>query len=341
MPHPPEKYNVRSVRRGQEMEDKLPSHETCGWVISQFSVLLDSSSRARETNTIMAWDPTKTLDQTHRSSGKAFEPEENPFGTVMVDVTHRCNMACNNCYIPNRQIPDMDAGWLERILARLSRRTRIRLTGAEATLRQDLPDLIRMVRRARHWPVLMTNGLKISDREYLRTLKAAGLRVVYLSCNGGLRDELYQEIDGMRCAGKKMLALEHLCSENMYTSIGMILVEGLNTDFLREFYLHLKPKRPVREFHLRSVGAMGRYMDLPPLTIERLKQLAIEALGARPEVLEEASGESPTHLHFPMGHMRVQLTQWPDLDNHQRGRLTPDGKIEPCFEHILANEGGY
>ena len=48
----------------------------------------------------------------HNSSGTSYLPEENPFNTVFVDLTHRCNMKCRNCYIPNRQVPDMDAAWL-------------------------------------------------------------------------------------------------------------------------------------------------------------------------------------------------------------------------------------
>jgi MoaA/NifB/PqqE/SkfB family radical SAM enzyme len=40
---------------------------------------------------------------------RTFSPEECPYETVIVDVTHRCNMACANCYIPNRDIPDLDA----------------------------------------------------------------------------------------------------------------------------------------------------------------------------------------------------------------------------------------
>ena len=36
------------------------------------------------------------------------EPEDCNFTDVTADVTHKCNMACTNCYIPNRDIPDMD-----------------------------------------------------------------------------------------------------------------------------------------------------------------------------------------------------------------------------------------
>jgi len=63
-----------------------------------------------------------------------FALEACPFETVIVDVTHRCNMACANCYIPNRSIPDLDADWILSRIARLPRRTYVRLVGAEPTI---------------------------------------------------------------------------------------------------------------------------------------------------------------------------------------------------------------
>ena len=51
----------------------------------------------------------------------SFAPEQSPYDIVMVDVTHRCNMTCANCYLPNRVIPDMDARWLSSIFKRLRR----------------------------------------------------------------------------------------------------------------------------------------------------------------------------------------------------------------------------
>ncbi|TNF33602.1 MAG: hypothetical protein EP312_08685, partial [Gammaproteobacteria bacterium] len=85
---------------------------------------------------VLASDSTMTVPYTwtpHHSTGHSFAPEDNPFTTLFADITHRCNMECPNCYIPNRDIPDMDAEWLYGILARLPRRTRIRLVGAEPT----------------------------------------------------------------------------------------------------------------------------------------------------------------------------------------------------------------
>ena len=51
------------------------------------------------------------------------------------------------------------------------------------------------------------------------------------------------------------------------------------------------------------------------------------------------SGE--TYCDLRVGRLNIQLTQWPDLQNKYRGRLAPDGTIQPFFEHMMANECGY
>ena len=46
------------------------------------------------------------------------EPEESQFGSVVADITHKCNMECANCYIPNRDIPDMDIDKFYNVVSR-------------------------------------------------------------------------------------------------------------------------------------------------------------------------------------------------------------------------------
>ena len=36
------------------------------------------------------------------------EPKDCTFYSVCIDITHRCNMECANCYIPIRDIDDLD-----------------------------------------------------------------------------------------------------------------------------------------------------------------------------------------------------------------------------------------
>lgn len=249
-------------------------------------------------------------------------------------------MTCANCYVPNREIPDLDADWLISIFARLPRGRYVRFLGGEPTLRNDLPRLITEARAHGHHPIVVSNGLRFADRAYVRSLKDAGLQIAYLSFNGGFDDELYWAIDEMRCAAKKRLAFENLRAEHLYTSIGMIIVRGVNEHEVRPVLEAVKQSRNVREFHLRSIGAMGRHMDNPPLSLEELLNVFASAANIDPQSVDRREHTETSH-DFRLGKLRVQLTVWPDLNSVTRGRLTPEGLIAPAMEHMIANEGGY
>lgn len=269
-----------------------------------------------------------------------YAPEACPFETVIVDVTHRCNMACRNCYVPNRAIADLDRGWLLEIFRRLPRRRYIRLVGAEPTMRQDILDIVADVRSTGHHPVLMTNGLKLADRAYVRAVKRAGTQVVYLSMNGGFDDRLYERLDGRACATPKAAAFENLEAEHIYTSVGMIVSRGCNEPEVARLLDRCRRARNVRELHLRSVGAIGRYVAEVPLSLDELLRTFAGAAGCDAASIQP-SVRTKTSVDFAFERIRVQLTQWPDLDSPFRGRLTPEGHVAPFFEHVIANEGGY
>lgn len=275
-----------------------------------------------------------------RASAPEYQPEQCPYPTVMVDITHRCNMTCSNCYLPNRVIPDPPVSWLLDAMRRLPRRTQIRLVGGEPTVRKDLPDIIRAVRSHHHHPWVLTNGLKLAEAAYVRELKEAGLRMVYLSMNGG-RDEAAYDAIGESCGDAKVRALDHLCREQMYVAVGMILVRGVNEHLVAPALRDLLTRHMVREFHLRSIGPFGRYMKNAPFTLDELIDLFAAAAGVSRDALPPAPPDR-SFVDFRWGpRLKIQLTQWPDLNSEVRGRLTPEGTIQPFFEHMIANDGGY
>lgn len=276
----------------------------------------------------------------HVSTAIAYPPERNPFQSVFVDVTHRCNMACRNGYLPNRDIPDMDLDWLSGILARLPRRTHIRIIGAEPTLRRDLPELVRRVRELGHLPILLTNGLKLANRRYLGSLKRAGLRTVYLSFNGGFDDAAYEAMDDLRCAARKARALDNLCAENMYVSLGVIVARGINEGQLPAILGAARQRRQVHEVHLRSVGPYGHHLPGEPYTLDEMRDLAADACGVE-RAWMRAQPRGANWAEARVGRVRIAVTRWPDLGSKRRGRLAPDGTIQPFFEHMIANQGGY
>ena len=294
---------------------------------------------------------------------RSFAPEENPFETVVADVTHRCNMACANCYVPNRGIPDMDIGRLEECLAALPRRVNLRLIGAEPTMRRDLPEIVSMVRRRGHRPVLLTNGLRLARESYVRTLREAGLRHVVVSLNGADNDDWYEAIDGMRCAAKKLRAVENVVAQGMIVNTGTILVRGLNEDGVRRvhrFVSGLSPRHAVLRF--RNIGALGRHdagAAARNLSIAEMEALCAGVIGVDAAALagwDRFKGErTPDSRLFPVDltarpgrGLWIKVTDWQanaegclDPDFRRRGRITGDFRVAPFFEHVKANEGGY
>ena len=275
----------------------------------------------------------------------------------------RCNMACANCYLPNRDVPDMDLGRLEACLAALPRRTNVRIAGAEPTMRRDLPEIVAMVRRRGHRAVLTTNGLRLANEGYVRTLREAGLRHVYISFNGADDDAWYEAIDNMRCAAKKLRALKHAVEHGMIVNTGTILVRGLNEAAVGRIHAliaDLGPRHAMLRF--KNIGALGRYdaaseaRNLSMAEMEALSAASIGVDAGKLAAFDRVKGtvERNTRL-FPADlaarpgkGIWFKLTDWQagaeglvDPGSRRRGRITEDFRIAPFFDHVKANEGGY
>ncbi len=93
-------------------------------------------------------------------------------------ITYRCNANCAHCYNARpRSYPEIDTrSWL-RIIDRIHGIgiPHICFTGGEATLREDLPELIRGVQSHGQIAGLLTNGRRLADGDYLDRLVDAGL----------------------------------------------------------------------------------------------------------------------------------------------------------------------
>jgi len=299
------------------------------------------------------------------------EPENNHFNDVCVDVTHRCNMKCKNCYVPNREIPDMDIDKLIDCLSKFPKRASIRIIGAEPTMRSDLPDIISRIKALGHRQILLTNGLRLARAGYVEKLKKAGLTHVYLSLNGADNDDWYETIDEMPCAVKKVKALENLVKNKMIIQTGTIIVRDVNES---------APKEMVRLFNqvglknvvmrIKNVGQIGRYMNgvEENLKMDDLVDLVCSQLNLdkdyvntwRDKPILDTLEPEPNSFMFPAdpnsagknlhrSGLWIKLANWdtendsgiPSPNSLRRGRITENFKVAPFFEHVKLNEGGY
>ena len=121
-------------------------------------------------------------------------------GNLRVSVTDRCNLRCAYCmpereyvWLPRRDILDFEEiGRLADVFGSLGA-DRIRLTGGEPLVRQDLPKLVRLL-AAKPWLrdlALTTNGVLLAAQA--RALREAGLPRITVSLDT-LRPERFREL---------------------------------------------------------------------------------------------------------------------------------------------------
>ncbi len=110
-----------------------------------------------------------------------------PADYVEVTVHFKCNLACEHCMIEGTMDwlrPETDQQ-LARILETNARERRwkgLTLTGAEVTLRRDLPDLARAAKASGFEHVrIQTHGMRLADPAYCRELVEAGIDEYFVS----------------------------------------------------------------------------------------------------------------------------------------------------------------
>ena len=298
------------------------------------------------------------------------EPEKNHFSDVVIDITHRCNMSCKNCYIPNRDIPDMDIDKMIDAVSRFPKKTMIRIIGAEPTMRRDLPEIITRIKQTRNRCTLLTNGLRLSVDKYVKTLKSAGLRHCYISLNGADNDDWYEQIDELRCATKKIKALENLVNNKFIIDTGTIVVKGVNDEVIARM-LQVYEKTGVKNVmcRLKNIGDIGRSMaDNGNYTQKELITLLSEQTGMSEDYIyswknkpiyendhveadsfmlpmdPKAEGKfvHKSGIWFKIANWNSEDSETVPLSNSlRRGRLTEDFKVAPFFEHVKLNEFEY
>lgn len=99
-------------------------------------------------------------------------------------LTYRCNDNCPHCYNARpRNYPELSTDEWKRILDTLWEIgiPHIAFTGGEATLRDDLPELIAHAEDLGQITGLLTNGRRLSDQRYLDRLLEAGLDHVQIT----------------------------------------------------------------------------------------------------------------------------------------------------------------
>ena len=286
------------------------------------------------------------------------KPENNTYPILSIQTTYKCNMLCANCYLGdmlnNDEYADLNMDMFKEAISKLPKRTDIRFIGAEPTMNDDLFEMINIVKKYKHRPQILTNGLKLGQEQYVIDLKKSGLNWLGLSMNGGLDDEVYKKFDNGKYAKLKTRALEYCIKHKIVPHINIIL-DPTNLHIIKPLYdkiieLCNKYNRRIGisfplTIRIKSIAKMGNYLDTYTFNMDELMKIAKDNFGNNLQFNFEMDGlveKSSCVYSFdtPIGKMGGKITDWtidddgiPLSDSERRGILTKEGMIMSFFDY--------
>ncbi len=132
-------------------------------------------------------------------------------------LTYRCDNGCGHCYVSrDRKVAEMDTASWKKVIDRLWQIGiyHVSFTGGEATMRDDLAQLVAHTQDIGMVSGLLTNGRRLADKKYLKTLVDEGIdyfQITLESADKSIHNAMVgadgwdQTVAGIKNAGKTAL----------------------------------------------------------------------------------------------------------------------------------------
>ncbi|MFH1137340.1 MAG: radical SAM protein [Pseudomonadota bacterium] len=203
---------------------------------------------------------------------------------IVLEVARGCNLECPVCFADARKSrrpePTLSTieGWYESA-RRAAGDCNIQLSGGEPTIRDDLPEIVRLGREhGFSFIQVNTNGLRPArDDDYVKDLKDAGLSSVFLQFDG-TTDRVYEIIRGKKLLAEKMKAIETFGRHGLGVVLVPTLIPGINDGEVGNILRTAVGLSPVvRAVHFQPFSNFGRTPFAPTdenrLTLPELLRL--------------------------------------------------------------------
>jgi len=206
-----------------------------------------------------------------------------------IDVTSRCNLHCRHCYYePNSNTIDKP---ISKIIeeVKLVKTKQVVIVGAEPTMREDLDKVINSISEQGKNTILQTNGLKLSDKNYVDLLKKTKLDYVSISIqysnyhNPKVYEKVVRGLWNTVKAGIPISALAWVVSsqQEAYEALNFIIDFEKKYNFYKK-HLNLKHELKSTAYLLYAPIRAGRYVkEEPYIFISDLYKFFAKALQAK------------------------------------------------------------
>src|SRR2546425_2233328 len=194
-------------------------------------------------------------------------------GAVLtVDLTNRCNMMCNPCFMDANQVGYVHEPTFEDTKAILDRAVSFKpkrqviilFSGGEPTLSPYYLEAVAYAKKVGFYPILAaTNGIRFAeDLEFCKAAKAAGQHGVYLQFDG-----VGEEKNKHRGVGNlfdvKVRAIENLASVGIKVTLVVTIVNSINNDAIGQIVeFAAKNIDKVQTIAFQPVSFTGRDEDI-------------------------------------------------------------------------------
>lgn len=232
-------------------------------------------------------------------------------GSVLtVDLTNRCNMMCDPCFMDANQVGYVhELSWEETkqilddsLSIKPRRQMSVQFSGGEPTLHPNFLDAVSYAREIGYFSVqCASNGIRFAqDPEYAKQAHAAGLRLCYLQFDG-----VTNQANSHRKVGNlfdvKLKAIEHLAAAGIDVVLVVTVINSINNDQVGpviQFAIDNADKVTVVSF--QPVSFTGRDEDI---TDEDRKQQRYTLSHLAHDVHDQLGFTHPLRDWFPLSSM--------------------------------------
>lgn len=177
----------------------------------------------------------------------------------------RCNMDCSICCLGDErnssEYSEPTQTDIETFI-KTCRQNFFILSGGEPTCRNDLDEIIRVMRKYNKVVTMNTNGIKLADLEYLNKLRGAGLDRVNFQFDGFNR-ESYLILRNADLLDIKLRILGNLKSLNIPTVLNATIARNVNEDAIFDLIKFSASNYFINAVNFFTICAIGEARDWP------------------------------------------------------------------------------
>jgi uncharacterized radical SAM superfamily Fe-S cluster-containing enzyme len=248
-------------------------------------------------------------------------------GAVLtIDLTNRCNMMCDPCFMDANQVGFVhELSWEDiktlldnAITIKPRRQMSVQFSGGEPTLSPYFLDAVRYARTVGYNSVqAATNGIEFAkSAEFARAAAEAGLRYAYLQFDG-----IGNAANSHRLVGNlfdvKLRAIENLWTAGVDIVPVITIVNGVNNEQVgRIVQFALDNPRKISFLSFQPVSFTGRDEEVTP---ERRAAQRYTLSHLAHDVKNQTGLGEPVRDWFPISFMGT-FTDWADLVHGPTGR---------------------